>query len=76
MKSGEVIPFDIIIFSTGFSLDITDITTRGRNGVTVNEWYATQNGPSAYKGTCMPGFPNFFVIFGTCYTYLLLDPFC
>lgn len=64
MKSGEVIEFDVIIFGTGFSLDATEITTRGRNGLTVNEWYATQDGPTGYKGTCIPGYPNFFTLLG------------
>lgn len=65
MRSGEVIDFDVIIFGTGSSLDTTDITTQGRNGLTVNEWYATRDGPTSYKGTCIPGYPNFFTLLGT-----------
>jgi len=64
MGSGETIPFDVIIFATGFSLDANEITTRGRNGMTLCEWNATHNGASAYKGTSIPGFPNFFILFG------------
>lgn len=64
LKSGEVKEFDVIIFGTGFSLDATEIETKGRNGLTVNQWYKTQNGPTAYKGTLAPGYPNFFQILG------------
>ncbi|KAF7973421.1 hypothetical protein HWV62_15231 [Athelia sp. TMB] len=64
LKSGEVKEFDVIIFGTGFSLDATDIQTKGRNGLTINQWYVTQRGPTAYKGTLTPGYPNFFQILG------------
>jgi hypothetical protein len=73
MKTGEVHNFDVIIFGTGFSLDITDVTIRGRNGMTVTEWYATQNGPTAYKGTCIPGYPNFFILLGMLFSHSALN---
>ncbi|KAJ7020962.1 hypothetical protein C8F04DRAFT_900388, partial [Mycena alexandri] len=40
------------------------ITKRGTNGHTIQEYYDTQAGPTAYLGTAVAGFPNLFMIFG------------
>ncbi|KAJ7500872.1 hypothetical protein B0H11DRAFT_1908725 [Mycena galericulata] len=50
-------PFDVIIYSTGY------IT--GSAGQTVAQYYEAHGGPTAYLGTTLPGFPNFFIISGT-----------
>lgn len=31
---------------------------------TLEEYYAEQGGPTAYLGTTVPGFPNFFTLMG------------
>jgi hypothetical protein len=36
----------------------------GRNGRTVKEYWEAEGGPTAYLGTTMPGFPNFFSLLG------------
>jgi cation diffusion facilitator CzcD-associated flavoprotein CzcO len=72
MKSGGVIDFDVIIFATGFSLEATDLSTRGRKGITVNDWFETQGGTTAYKGTCIPGCPNFFTLLGSSFSCLFI----
>ena len=37
---------------------------RGKGGVTLQEYFNSQGGPTAYLGTTVPGFPNFFMILG------------
>lgn len=56
---------DVLIVATGFhttDLPIADII-RGRGGRTLAEVWAEQ-GMSAYKGTTVNGFPNFFMMVG------------
>ncbi|KAF9470688.1 FAD/NAD(P)-binding domain-containing protein [Pholiota conissans] len=63
-KTGEHIQLDTLIFSTGYVTDSYPIAIKGRKGQTVQDYYDEQKGPKAYLGTCLPGFPNFFMIFG------------
>ncbi|KAJ7645054.1 hypothetical protein DFH06DRAFT_1425707, partial [Mycena polygramma] len=63
-KKGEKLPFDVIIFATGFAADRYPLTVVGDAGTTVQEYYDSQNGPTAYLGTTVPRFPNFFMIGG------------
>ncbi|KAF7360682.1 hypothetical protein MVEN_00800000 [Mycena venus] len=63
-KKGDKLPFDVIIFATGFTADRYPIQVIGEEGNTVQEYYDSQNGPKAYLGTTVPGFPNFFMIAG------------
>jgi len=62
-KKGERIPLDVIIFATGFAADFYPLPVRGRTQ-TIQEYYEEEKGPKAYLGTAVPGFPNFFMIFG------------
>lgn len=62
MKAGEVIPLDVIIFATGFSLEPVNI--RGSKGYTIRQYFEAQGGPTAYVGSCIPGFPNLFTLLG------------
>lgn len=57
-------PADIVVFCTGFKpMDlISHIEISGVNGRSLNaEWAA---GPSAYLGTAVAGYPNFFTLMG------------
>lgn len=58
-------PVDVLIVATGFyttELPITEHVT-GRDGRTLADvWRGT--GMAAYKGTTVPGFPNYFMIVG------------
>ncbi|KAJ6562583.1 hypothetical protein B0H19DRAFT_1145032 [Mycena capillaripes] len=63
-KKGEKMPFDVIIFATGFTADRYPLRVVGDAGNTVQEYYDSQSGPKAYLGTTVPGFPNFFMIGG------------
>jgi hypothetical protein len=42
-----------------------NINLIGSNGQTVKEFWEAEGGPTAYLGTTMPGFPNFFSLLGT-----------
>jgi len=61
---GEQIDLDLIVYSTGY--DATDgvisYPVVGKGGKTVQQFWAEF--PRAYLGTCMPGFPNLFVVTG------------
>lgn len=63
-KKGETIPFDVLIFATGFATDQYPIPVRGNKGTTIREYYEAEKGAKAYLGTSIPGFPNFFTILG------------
>ncbi len=56
---------DILIFATGFD-SVTGnhvrIDFRGRDGIKLRDVWA--DGPRAYFGLCVPGFPNMFSIYG------------
>ncbi|KAF5360199.1 hypothetical protein D9758_011372 [Tetrapyrgos nigripes] len=65
-KKGEKIPFDVLIFATGFLTAVTDefpLHIRGTKK-TVREYYHHEGGPKAYLGTTVPGFPNLFLLTG------------
>jgi cation diffusion facilitator CzcD-associated flavoprotein CzcO len=63
-QDGLDIPLDVIVYSTGY--DATDgvisYPVIGRAGAQLKDFWAEF--PRAYLGTCMPGFPNFFVVTG------------
>ncbi|KAJ7184661.1 hypothetical protein C8R46DRAFT_1299959 [Mycena filopes] len=54
---------DVIIYSTGYITDDYPINIKGTEQ-TVSEYYRAHGGPTAYLGTAIPGFPNFFTLFG------------
>ncbi|KAF5381017.1 hypothetical protein D9615_004056 [Tricholomella constricta] len=64
LKSGEIVPLDVIIFGTGYSLEPVDLSVRGSKKTTIHEYFKEQGGATAYLGTCMPGFPNCFTLLG------------
>ncbi|EMD34222.1 hypothetical protein CERSUDRAFT_117119 [Gelatoporia subvermispora B] len=63
-KKGANIPFDVIIFATGYVADTYPIPIRGKDGQTIQEYYKSQGGPTAYRATSVPGFPNFYMLGG------------
>ena len=56
---------DIVVLATGFN--VTDLSARmaivGRSGKSLRQAWADDN-PTAYLGMTVPGFPNFFCMFG------------
>lgn len=61
---GSLVEADIIIYATGFQTDkfLWPMEIRGRNGQLLADTWATE--PAAYLGVTLPGFPNFYCMFG------------
>ena len=57
---------DVIILATGYEANkyVAGIEIIGQRGRTVEQYWHSMNGPTAYNSVCMNGFPNFFMIFG------------
>ncbi|KIK57688.1 hypothetical protein GYMLUDRAFT_98447 [Collybiopsis luxurians FD-317 M1] len=64
LRTGEVVPLDVIIFATGYSVDPEGLDIRGSMGTSIREYHESQGGPTAYLGCSAPGFPNLFVLLG------------
>ncbi len=56
---------DVLVLATGFDVLrlINTYETIGRNGVSLREAWDDDNA-QAYMGTVVPGFPNFFILYG------------
>ncbi|RDB25927.1 Baeyer-Villiger monooxygenase [Hypsizygus marmoreus] len=61
---GEKLSFDTVILATGYSADRYPLIVQGTKGQTIQEYHEQKGGPTAYLGTSVPGFPNFYVIGG------------
>ena len=62
---GEEHEFDVIALATGFRANdfLWPMEVRGRDGVRVETLWA-KDGPRAYLGSMLPGFPNLFMAYG------------
>jgi len=63
--NGETAQADVIMLATGFKASemLGSYEVIGRNGRTLKDYWETDNA-SAYLGTTVPGFPNFFILLG------------
>ena len=61
---GTRYPADIIVYATGFQANkmLWPMTIRGRDGEILSERWGER--PSAYLGITVPGYPNFFCMYG------------
>jgi cation diffusion facilitator CzcD-associated flavoprotein CzcO len=61
---GAVHPCDVIIYGTGFAATefLAPMKVTGSQGADLNEVWAA--GAHAYLGICVPGFPNFGIVYG------------
>ncbi|KAJ7477977.1 hypothetical protein B0H11DRAFT_1726105, partial [Mycena galericulata] len=66
-------PFDVIIYSTGYITDSYFVDIQGTTEQTVAQYYEAHGGPTAYLGTTLSGFPNFFTIAGA--NYVIAKPY-
>jgi len=64
VAGGREIAADAIVLGTGFAASefLAPMTIRGRGGVSLNDAWA--RGAQAWLGITVPGFPNFFMIYG------------
>lgn len=65
LKTGEEIELDIIVYATGFKANdfLWPMQLTGSGGKTVEQLWS-KDGARAYLTTMMPGFPNFFMVYG------------
>ncbi|KAL5511121.1 hypothetical protein ACEPAH_4336 [Sanghuangporus vaninii] len=63
-KKGEKVPLDVVVFATGFYVVKMLTEVQGKHGLSLQDYFAAQGGATAYLGTTVPGFPNFFLILG------------
>jgi 4-hydroxyacetophenone monooxygenase len=63
-EDGTRYPADIIVYATGFQANkmLWPMTIRGRDGELLSERSGPR--PSAYLGITVPGYPNFFCMYG------------
>ena len=63
-EDGARYPADIIVYATGFQANkmLWPMTIRGRDGEILSERWGQR--PSAYLGITVPGYPNFFCMYG------------
>ncbi|MFX7910603.1 NAD(P)/FAD-dependent oxidoreductase, partial [Acinetobacter baumannii] len=59
-KDGRVHAFDVVVFGTGFESQAFqgDLQVSGLDGSLADAW---ADGPEAYLGMAVPGFPNLFM---------------
>lgn len=64
-RDGHEYPADVIVFATGFKANdyLWPMEIRGRDGQQLEQLWA-KDGARAYLGTMLPGFPNFFMVYG------------
>jgi len=62
-ETEELVDLDVIIYGTGFVTDDYPLNVHGTSG-TLKEYNDVHGGPTAYLGTTVPGFPNFFMMQG------------
>ncbi len=65
VAEGRKIEADVIVLATGFEAHsiLAPMDIRGRNGVTIRDQWG-EDDPRAHLGITVPGFPNFFVLYG------------
>jgi cation diffusion facilitator CzcD-associated flavoprotein CzcO len=60
-------PVDVLVLATGFKVfdsgNFPKYPVAGRGGTDLEEWWA-ENRHQAYEGVAVPGFPNYFTMFG------------
>lgn len=65
VSEGKKYPADVIILATGFEASrmVATMNVRGRSGTSLRDVWGDDD-PRAHLGITMPGFPNFFMIYG------------
>jgi 4-hydroxyacetophenone monooxygenase len=65
VQGGGEYPVDVIVYAAGFKANdfLWPMEIRGRGGKRLEQLWE-KDGARAYLGTMLPGFPNFFMIYG------------
>ncbi len=64
-ETGDEYAVDALIYGTGFKAGqfLWPMEVQGEDGMRLDEHWG-EDGPRAYRGTTIPGFPNLFVLYG------------
>jgi 4-hydroxyacetophenone monooxygenase len=65
VAGGKKYPVDVIVLATGFQANrmLGSFELTGRDGVTIRDVWGDED-PRAHLGITVPGFPNFFLLYG------------
>lgn len=65
-STGEHVPVDAIVLATGYRVAefLGEIDVIGCGGQSIHEYWRERGGPEAFLGMTVPGFPNFFMLYG------------
>lgn len=65
VAGGVKYPADVIVLATGFQANrmLGSFTVTGKGGVTIRDAWGDED-PRAHLGITVPGFPNFFLLYG------------
>ena len=65
LRDGTECPVDAVVLATGFRANdfLWPMDVRGRHGARLGELWS-RDGARAYLGNMLPGFPNFFMLYG------------
>lgn len=77
LADGTRFDLDVLIFATGFDAvdgNYTRVAIQGRDGVSLRDHWAANEGPTTYLGSFVPGFPNFFMLTGPNSPFTNLPP--
>lgn len=63
-EDGKHVPLDVILYGTGFKASdfLLPMSVKGENGVEIQDVW--DGNAAAYMGVTVPGFPNFFIMYG------------
>jgi len=64
LKTGELVPLDVLIFGTGFTMLPPRLEIFGVGGLQLGDYWKSKGGPEAYYGFAVPNFPNYFMFLG------------
>jgi len=62
LKDGTRVALDVLVLSTGFEPYKSTVEVRGEGGASLAEFWG--GSPLTYRTVGVPGFPNYFVLFG------------
>jgi cation diffusion facilitator CzcD-associated flavoprotein CzcO len=63
---GREYPVDAVVLATGFRVPefLEKIDVTGPGGASLHDFWAKRGGPEAFLGMTVPGFPNFYIMYG------------
>lgn len=65
LETGKNIELDVLVMAIGFETNAKiALPIRGRDGISLREYWEAQGGPTAWGGTTVPNFPNHWILLG------------